>query len=429
MVFGRCLSSHGFFPCHPGRAKRDPGPTRLQSLGTRAHHLRFSQRSGEWVPALRWRLAGMTPNDVSGSCVPDGFELHRKRPLSPLEGERSPSSDRGGRGLSTGTVPSVDHCTAGPPLCPVPGHLPRKGGEGRKGRGCAGFGSSFLSTYLILPRTKDLSSPPCHPGRAKRDPGPTRLQSLGTRAHHLRFGKRRGEWVPALRWRLAGMTPKDASGFCFPDGFELHRRRPLSPLEGERSPSSDRGARPFGRDRPFRGSRHRRSPPLSGSRTSPPPGGRGAQGAGLCRVQERVFQHLPDLAEDGRPFLPSVSPRTSKARSGAYSLAEPWGQGTSPSLRQAARRVGPGSALALGREDTGRKEHGFQLPQWSRPHRLFRLFPPGGKVARSGALRDVPRLSSPRKRGPRHAMGRKQPWTHPPGMTPEEDLGSSVHEP
>ena len=98
-------------------------------------------------------------------------------PSPPWRGRCQHLLTEGGRGLSAGPAPSVDPGTAGPPLCPVPGHLPRKGGEGRKGRGCAGFGSGVTGIVLILPRTEDLSSPPCHPGRAQRDPGPTHLQS------------------------------------------------------------------------------------------------------------------------------------------------------------------------------------------------------------------------------------------------------------
>ena len=54
-------------------------------------------------------------------------------PLSPLEGEMSPSGDRGGYGAPR-SARRLRHVRV-TPLCPLRGHLPLKGGEGAKS-GC-----------------------------------------------------------------------------------------------------------------------------------------------------------------------------------------------------------------------------------------------------------------------------------------------------
>ncbi len=238
-------------------------------------------------------------------------------PLSPLAGEMSPSGDRGGWGPAR-TIRQLHFSRHRfTPLCPGPGHLPLKGGDGCKGQGLA------LCRKASRPRKRSV-----FPGRT-------------------------------------------GGGRC---GLRPHKVLPLSPLAGEMSPKGDRGGwGPARTIRRLHSSRHRFTPLCPGPGHLPRKAGDGCKGRGRAV--------LPKAS----PPSPRVTPDAAERRSGAHSFAERRDQGPSLPLRQAGGRVGPGSALALGRDDSGGSL------RYS-PYRLLPLSPSSGKRgARHGAAHPEPR--------------------------------------
>ena len=300
MAFRRCLSNSVSSIVIPAKrsASRDRGVE-----GSRMHQP--ARICASPVPDLRSAASGMTLEDVSGSWFPDGFASHRLRPLSPLEGEMSACADRGGaRRFGRNRPLRRSQHRWSPPLSGPRTSSPQ-GGRGVQGAGpcrVQGVVSQHSPDLAVGGRSCLLSLLGGQVARSAARPDVPGLSSPRKRGPRTFHGPKtaldtsaRESWVPDLRFAASGMTLEDVPGSCFPDGSAPHRLRALSPLEGEMSACADRGeARRFGRNRPLRGSQHRCSPPLSGSRISPPQGGKGAQGAGLCRVQELGSQHSPD---------------------------------------------------------------------------------------------------------------------------------------
>jgi hypothetical protein len=110
-------------------------------------------------------------------------------PFSPLEGEMSANADRGGARPLRSIRRLRPSRRAFTPLCPVPGHLPLQGGEGREGKGLVVSHRGFTSTLPVIP---GLTGDPIH--AAKYTGGP---QGHGRSAISLPEPRGSGnEWIP-----------------------------------------------------------------------------------------------------------------------------------------------------------------------------------------------------------------------------------------